>query len=118
MLRNFFGTVKYFFTLVLPCIGNFRQEFHHSRSAPAIVFGEIGTGKKGLFIRRHDNRHGPSAAARKRLGDGHVHLVDIGPLLTVDFNADEILIEQFRHLFIRKGLVLHDMAPVTGGIPD
>jgi hypothetical protein len=36
-----------------------------------------------------EDRHWPAAAVRERLDGRHVNLVDVGPLLSIDFNADE-----------------------------
>ena len=48
----------------------------------------------------------------------HVHLVHIGPLLTIDLDIEEVGIHESGSLLIFKRFVLHDVAPVTGTVPD
>ena len=80
------------FAIGLPYCGDSRQKFHQTGAAAAAVVGEIGQGKKGLFIRGHDNRHGPATAAGHGLGGDHIHLVDIRAFLAIDFYRYKMLI--------------------------
>ncbi len=48
----------------------------------------------------------------------HIDLVYVGPFLAVHLHIDEQGIHHFRHIWIFKGLMRHDMAPVAGGITD
>ena len=50
---------------------------------------------------------------------GHVQAVQVGALLAVNLDTDEIFIEEIGSGGgILKGFVRHDVAPVTGGIAD
>ena len=55
---------------------------------------------------------------RPDLNEGHVHTVHVGPLLPVHLDADKAGVEQCPNLLTLKGLPLHDVAPVQGGVAD
>ena len=55
---------------------------------------------------------------RPDLNEGHVHAVHVGPLLPVHLDADKAGVEQRPNLLDLKGLPLHDVAPVAGGVAD
>jgi hypothetical protein len=48
----------------------------------------------------------------------HVEAVDVGSLLAVDLDAHEALVHEACGLVVLERLVLHDVAPVAGRIPD
>ena len=48
----------------------------------------------------------------------HIDLIDVGPLLAIDFDVDEQLVHHARGRVVLEALVRHDMAPVAGGIAD
>ena len=56
----------------------------------------IGAAEKRLQVGRQENRHRPAAAPGEHLHRVHVDLVQVGPLLAIDLDADEILVEQPR----------------------
>ncbi len=61
----------------------------------------------------------PTTASRPDLHDRlHVQLVEIGTLLTIHLDADEVFVEQLRDRFVLETLSLHDVAPMTGGVAD
>jgi hypothetical protein len=62
------------------------------------------------------NRHGPAAAAGHAHHGGHVDPVDIGSLLPVDLDADEVLVQQLGGSGVGEGLPFHDLAPVAGRV--
>ena len=63
--------------------------------------------------RRATGRH-----ARIHLTGGHVDLVDIRTLFAINLDAHEVTIHNLRNLGLLKGLPLHHVAPVTGGVPN
>ncbi len=83
-----------------------------------VFLRDVGAGKEGLALGRHEDGQGPAAAARHDLADAHVDPVHVGPLLAVDLDADEGLVHEPGHLGILEGLVGHDVAPVARGVPD
>ena len=54
---------------------------------------EIGPRIKGSAVSIREDAHGPAAVPRERRGGIHVDGVNVGPLLTVDLDADEMLVE-------------------------
>ena len=46
----------------------------------------------------------------------HIDLIDVRPLLAIDFDVDEQLVHHGRGGGILKTLVRHDVAPVTGRV--
>ena len=65
-----------------------------------------------------DRGHRPAAATRQRLHRSHVDVIDVGALLAVNLDRNEMLVHDGRGLFILKALALHHVAPVAGGIAD
>ena len=62
--------------------------------------------------------HRPAAVAGHRGRGLHVDRVDVGPLLAVDLDADEVLVEVGRGVRVLERLVRHHVAPVARGVPD
>ena len=79
---------------------------------------KIGTPVKRFALRREKDRHGPAAPAGEHLHGIHVNLIKVGALFAIHFDADEKFIHQSGDLFVFERFTLHDMAPVTGRIPD
>jgi hypothetical protein len=48
----------------------------------------------------------------------HVDLIDVRPLLAIDFDVDEEFVHHGRGGVILKTFVRHDVAPMTGRIAD
>ena len=94
------------------------QQLQQPQVAGNAPFRQVGPGKKRLLLRRHQDGEGPAAGAGEGLAGLHIHRVHIGPLLPVHLDADEIPVQRIGHLFIRKGLPGHHMAPVAGGVAD
>ena len=60
----------------------------------------------------------PPASPRHELHGIHIHLVHIRPLLAIHLDIQEMGIHEGGSLLIFERLVLHDVAPVTGTVPD
>jgi hypothetical protein len=56
--------------------------------------------------------------ARHHLDGAHVNLVEVGALLAVNFDVDELLVHQARDLLVLERLALHHVAPVAGRVAD
>ncbi len=69
-------------------------------------------------LRRREHRHRPAAVTGQCRGGLHVGGVDVRPLLAVDLDGDEVLVEVGRDLGVLERLVRHHVAPVAGGVPD
>jgi hypothetical protein len=46
----------------------------------------------------------------------HIERIHIRALLSVNFDIDEFLVHQGRYTRVVKGFMLHDVAPMTGGV--
>ena len=55
---------------------------------------------------------------RHHLHGVHVDLIEIRPLLAIDFDVHEVLVHELRDLFVFKRLVRHHVTPVTRRITD
>ena len=80
--------------------------------------GKICPAVEGSPLRREEHRHGPPAVLPHRLQGGHIDPVEIGSLFTIDFDADEIPVEDGGDGIVFERLPLHHVAPVAGGVPD
>ena len=48
----------------------------------------------------------------------HIDAIDIRAFFSIDLNADEMLIQDLGDVWVFKRLVLHDVTPMAGGVPD
>ena len=78
----------------------------------------VGAADHRLAVRREKHGERPAALLAKRMERGHVDVVDIRPLLAVDFDVDEQFVHETRRLGVLEQLVRHHMAPVAGGVAD
>ena len=95
-----------------PGLGGGRQQPQEA------VPGKVGAAEERLAGRGQQAGHRPAAMAGHRRGRRHVDRVDVGPLLAVDLDRDEPLVQDRRHLGVLEGLVRHHVAPVAGGVAD
>ena len=93
------------------------QEFKESGAAVARFPGVVGAAKKRGAVRREEHGQRPAArlAGKQGMG-GLVDLVEVGTLLAVDLDVDEVLVHHVRGVGVLEGLVRHHVAPVAGGI--
>ncbi len=97
------------------------HRFHHhpeARHAVAVVGREVGAAVERDALGVEEDGHRPAAAAGHRLHRLHVDRVDVGPLLAVDLDVDEVLVHVGGGLGVLEGLVLHHVAPVAGRVAD
>ena len=112
------GGGKQILPVPVPLGRNGPQQGDQPRLTMAAFPGNIGAGKEGQLLRRHDDGQGPAAVAGEGHTHLHIHAVHIGPLLPVHLHRHIVAVQQRRHLLILKALMGHHMAPVTGGIAD
>ncbi len=107
--------------LVAPAREGVDHRLHHhaeARHPAALVRREVGAAVEGHAVGVAEDRHRPAAAAGHRLHRLHVEGVDVGALLAVDLDVDEVLVHVGGGLGILEGLVLHHVAPVAGRVAD
>ena len=95
--------------------GEHVAETRHSAPAPR---RPVGAAEERLLFGREEDRHRPSALAGHRLHGLHIDLVQVRPLLAIDFDADEIAVQALRDGRVLETLVGHHVAPVAGRIAD
>ena len=101
-----------------PHLVHARQDFHEARPSRAGILREVGAAVERLELGREEHVERPAAAHAHRLHRGHVQPVHVRTLLAVDLHRHEPAVEQCRHRIVLERLVLHDVAPVAGGIAD
>src|SRR5665213_2367993 len=79
---------------------------------------KIRSSKKWFEFRRKKNRHRPAAGTRHRLQRGHIDGIHIRPLLAIDFDRDEKLIQDICDLLVLETFSLHHVAPMAGAVSD
>ncbi len=82
-----------------------------------ILARDVGRGEKWLLRGGHDDAQRPAAAAGERRAHGHIYAVYVGALLAIDLHGDIVFVQHLRHARVFKGFPLHDVTPVTGGVP-
>ena len=80
--------------------------------------GEVGASVKGLLIGHQKYIQGPSSLESHGLHSIHVNVVQVGPLLAVDFDADKMGIHECRRCGVFKTFLFHHMAPMASGVAD
>ena len=86
------------------------------RHAVARLVRVVGAAVERPAVGREEDRHRPPAAAGHRLDGAHVELVEVGALLAVDLDRDEVLVEVVRRGAVLERLALHHVAPVAGRV--
>jgi hypothetical protein len=104
--------------LRLPRLGDALEDLRERRHPMAGLIREVRPTVKRLAFRRQEDGHRPAAAAGHRLDGVHVDRVEIGPLLTIDLDRDEPVIQQPRRGLVLERLALHDVTPMAGGVAD
>ena len=101
-----------------PRLGDRLQHLAEARHPLARLGREVGAAveRHALGVEEHVQR--PAAVAGHRLHRLHVDRVDVGALLAVDLDADEVLVHELRRLGVLERLVLHHVAPVAGRVAD
>ena len=82
---------------------------------PAVlpVGREVGPAVEHLAVGRQEGRERPAALAGDRLHRPLVARVDVGPLVAVDLDADEMSLRILGELGVLVGLAVHHVAPVA-----
>ncbi len=102
--------------VLLPGPREAQQHLREPGPAPGAVRREVRPAVEGLERGCQEDAHRPAALAAQALDGFHVDLVQVGPLLAVHLDVDEVLVHQARDLFALEGLALHDVAPVAGRV--
>ena len=101
-----------------PDAADLLEDVDESGPSPPRGRRKVGAAVEGLQIRRQPDAHRPAARSGGRLHEGHVDAIDVGALLAVDLDGDEVLVEHRGDCVVLERLVLHDVAPVARGVAD
>ncbi len=85
--------------------GHGREHLVEARHLVAAARRPIGAAEKRRPLRREEDRQRPAPAAGQPLHRLHVDLVEVGPLLAVDLDADEVFLQQPGDLGVLEALV-------------
>ncbi len=110
------GAFEDFFAVLGPGAVEFFEEFFEADAAGHIGGGEVGAAEEGFQVGGEKDGHGPAAATGGGLDVGHVGEVHVRALFAVHFDGDEMRVEVGGDVVVLKGLALHDVAPVAGGV--
>ena len=79
---------------------------------------KVGAAEERLQVGRQPHAHRPAAGAGRGLDEHHVDAIDVRPLLAIDLDRHEVLVEHRRDRGVLERLVLHDVAPVARRVAD
>ncbi len=94
------------------------EQLEETRQTVTRLGREVGAAVKRMQLGGQEDGHGPAALTGESDDGGHVEAVQVGAFLPVDFDADEMLVQEGGGGGILEGFVGHDVAPVAGGIAD
>ena len=103
---------------VAPGLGDRFQDLPERGHAPPRRGREVGAAVERVAVRGEPDAEGPAALAGEGLHRFHVDGVQVGPLLPVDLDAHEVLVQERRDALVLEALPLHHVAPVAGGVAD
>ena len=104
--------------ILTPRPGHLAADVEQRRPPPGRGRRKVGAAVERLERRRQPDAHRPAAAAGGRLHEGHVDAIDVGPLLAIDLDADEVAVEDGGGRVVLERLVGHHMAPVARRVAD
>ncbi|MDT4866939.1 hypothetical protein FQZ97_1018270 [compost metagenome] len=102
--------------LLLPGLAQLAQDPGQAGAAVAVLGREVGAGEEGFALRSEKHRQRPATALAEHLQRALIEFVEVGALLAVDLDVDEVLVHQVGDVRVGERLVGHHMAPVAGGI--
>ena len=79
---------------------------------------EVGAAVERLAVGRQEDVMGQPPLPGHRLHGAHVDAVQVGALFAIDLDADEQVVHELGRRLVLERLVLHDVAPVAGGVAD
>ena len=90
------------------------QDRDEPGAAVVVVLGwEVGAAEEDLAVRREECREWPADLPGQRLDGTLIAGIHVGPLVAVHLDADEVAVQDLRHLRILVRLAVHHMAPVA-----
>ena len=109
-LGQLVGVLKHPLRFAFPGLGEVGEQLH------PLLLREVGAAVHGASVGQGEAVQGPAAPAGHQLHGGHVHLVHIGPFLSVHLDAHEAFVHDGGHRVVLEALVLHHMAPMAAAV--
>src|SRR5664279_545176 len=97
----------------LPGAGHGRQHALETGTAVAILAGEIGAPEEGAAIGCEYRSERPATLSADGRDGGLVAAVNIWAFIAINFDGDEMLIDDASQTRILIGFAIHDVAPVA-----
>ena len=116
--RDLVGGGERLLAAIFPGVDDGGQDLVEAGHAARAVRRPVGAAIERLQLGREEHAHRPAAAAGEHLHRVHVDLVEVGPLLAIDLDRHEVLVEQRGDRVVLEALVLHHVAPVAGRVAD
>src|SRR5437899_2675090 len=94
------------------------QDASEARASVRVLRGKIGTSVEHLAVRRQESGERPAALARDRADGLLVPRVDVGSLVPVHLDGDEVIVDDAGELRILVRFAIDDVTPVAPRGPD
>ncbi|OLD48053.1 MAG: hypothetical protein AUI83_13695 [Armatimonadetes bacterium 13_1_40CM_3_65_7] len=95
-----------------------QQDAFEARPAERIYRREVGAAEEDLPVRREEAGQRPAALSADGADRLLVARVEIGPLVPVNLDGDEVLVDDRRNRGVVVAFVVEHMAPVAPDRPD
>ena len=104
--------------IVAPDTGQLRKQIDKPWTAPSRGGRKVRTAVERPEVRREEHAHRPPSRSGGGLHERHVDPIDVGPLLPIDLDRDEVAVQRLGDLLALERLVLHHVAPVARRVAD
>jgi len=94
------------------------ENLGEGRASPTGLRRPVGAPEHRRALGGQKHRQRPSALLAHRVKRRHVDVIDVRPLLSVDFHIDEQPVHQPGGFRVLEGFMGHHMAPMAGGVAD
>ena len=107
------GLLEHLVALGAEGVGNGHEHALEAGTSPLVVGRKISSAVKRFALRREKGGERPATLTGHGLHRRLVAAVNVGTLVAVHLDGDEVLIHDARHFGIVIRLAVHDVAPVT-----
>ncbi|OPX75016.1 MAG: hypothetical protein A4E39_00357 [Methanoregulaceae archaeon PtaB.Bin152] len=118
IFRNVAGERKCIIAVFFPVCSDRGKYLEDTVISPCPGPRDITGGKEGDSSWREKDGERPAPSSRECDTCVHVVLVEVRPLLAVELDTDEVIVQESSNHGIRERFLPHHVAPVTRGVPD
>ena len=112
------GALQNLLALLRPSCGHRLDHLGQGGLAPAGLWRQIGLGIKRSTLGCGENGQWPPQVVGEGLSLRHIEGIHFGVFLSVHFDADQFLVQQFGGGLVIKALPRHHVTPVAGGVAN